>query len=213
MGRTGTLTPVASLEPVPIGGVTVKSASLHNMDEIERKDIRTGDTVVVERAGDSYSLRRTSFDGQKNWRGAALYHAGPLSGMRAAVYREEGEAAYYRYGISCPAKLKESSNSLPLARRYGHRGLGEKLIEQLVERGLVKDWPIFINLIKQTWPISSVWPKSAQNLLNALERSKEVTLPRCLTALGIRHVGEATANFSPNTSATWRRLWKRPKSN
>ena len=196
VGRTGTLTPVATLEPVPLGGVTVKSASLHNMDEIERKDIRIGDTVVVERAGDviPYVVQVLTEKRTGDERGFVMPDHCPVCG--AAVYREEGEAAYRCIGISCPAKLKESLKFFGSRGAMDIEGLGEKLIDQLVERGLVKDLADLYKLNKASLAhLERMAEKSAQNLLNALERSKEATLPRCLTALGIRHVGEATAKL------------------
>jgi len=196
VGRTGTLTPVASLEAVPIGGVTVKSASLHNMDEIERKDIRIGDTVVVERAGDviPYVVQVLTDKRTDAERRFIMPDHCPVCG--AAVYREEGEAAYRCIGISCPAKLKESLKFFGSRGAMDIEGLGEKLIDQLVERGLVKDLADLYKLTKEDLAnLERMAQKSAQNLLNALERSKEATLPRCLTALGIRHVGEATAKL------------------
>ena len=196
VGRTGTLTPVASLEPVPIGGVTVKSASLHNMDEIERKDIRIGDTVVVERAGDviPYVVQVLTDKRTGEERRFIMPDHCPVCG--SGVYREEGEAAYRCIGISCPAKLKESLKFFGSRGAMDIEGLGDKLIEQLVERGLVKDLADLYKLNKvELANLERMAEKSAQNLLNALERSKEATLPRCLTALGIRHVGEATAKL------------------
>jgi DNA ligase (NAD+) len=196
VGRTGTLTPVASLEPVPIGGVTVKSASLHNMDEIERKDIRIGDTVVVERAGDviPYVVQVLTDKRTGEERRFIMPDHCPVCG--SGVYREEGEAAYRCIGISCPAKLKESLKFFGSRGAMDIEGLGDKLIEQLVERGLVKDLADLYKLNKvELANLERMAGKSAQNLLNALERSKEATLPRCLTALGIRHVGEATAKL------------------
>ena len=131
-----------------IGGVTVKSASLHNMDEIERKDIRIGDTVVVERAGDVIpyvveviEARRTG--GEKKF---VMPEHCPVCG--SAVYREEGEAAYRCIGISCPAKLKESLKFFGSRGALDIEGLGEKLIDQLVERGLVKDIADLYSLTK-----------------------------------------------------------------
>ena len=196
VGRTGTLTPVASLEAVPIGGVTVKSASLHNMDEIERKDIRIGDTVVVERAGDVIPyvvqvLAEKRTGGEKRF---TMPERCPVCG--AAVFREEGEAAYRCVGIACPAKLKESLKFFGSRGALDIEGLGEKLIDQLVERGMVKDIADLYSLSKEELAdLDRMAEKSAQNLLDALARSKEATLPRCLTALGIRHVGEATAKL------------------
>jgi len=196
VGRTGTLTPVASLEPVAIGGVTVKSASLHNMDEIERKDIRIGDTIVVERAGDVIPYVVEVIEARRTGREKkfAMPEHCPVCG--SAVYREEGEAAYRCIGISCPAKLKESLKFFGSRGALDIEGLGEKLIDQLVERGLVKDIADLYSLTKpELAGLERMGEKSAQNLLDALERSKAATLARCLTALGIRHVGEATAKL------------------
>jgi DNA ligase (NAD+) len=196
VGRTGTLTPVASLQPVSIGGVTVKSASLHNMDEISRKDIRTGDTVVVERAGDviPYVVQVLTEKRTGSERAFVMPEHCPICG--ASVYREEGEAAYRCIGISCPAKLKESLKFFGSRGAMDIEGLGEKLIDQLVERGLVKDLADLYNLTQDELAgLERMAEKSAQNLLHALERSKAATLPQGLTALGIRHVGEATARL------------------
>ena len=196
VGRTGTLTPVASLEPVPIGGVMVKSASLHNMDEIGRKDIRIGDTVVVERAGDviPYVVQVLIDERDGDQRPFVMPAQCPVCG--AEVYREEGEAAYRCIGISCPAQLKESLKFFGSRGAMDIEGLGEKLINQLVERGLVKDIADLYHLSQEDLAqLDRMAEKSAQNLLQALERSKQATLSRCLTALGIRHVGEATARL------------------
>jgi DNA ligase (NAD+) len=196
VGRTGTLTPVASLEPVPIGGVTVKSASLHNMDEIQRKDIRIGDTVVVERAGDVIPYVVEVLTGKRTGEERRFIMPDHCPVCGSAVYREEGEAAYRCIGISCPAKLKESLKFFGSRGAMDIEGLGEKLIDQLVERGLVRDLADLYKLNKADLAnLDRMAEKSAQNLLNALERGKEATLPRCLTALGIRHVGEATAKL------------------
>jgi len=196
VGRTGTLTPVASLEPVPIGGVIVKSASLHNMDEIARKDIRIGDTVVVERAGDVIPyvvkvLEEKRTGAEKNF---VMPERCPICGSE--IFREEGEAAYRCIGISCPAKLKESLKFFGSRGALDIEGLGEKLIDQLVDRGMVHDVADLYSLTKeQLAGLERMADKSAQNLLDALARSKDATLTRCLTALGIRHVGEATAKL------------------
>jgi DNA ligase (NAD+) len=194
VGRTGTLTPVASLEPVAVGGVTVKSASLHNMDEIQRKDIRIGDTVVIERAGDviPYVVQVAESRRVGTERKFVMPERCPVCG--AAVYREEGEAAYRCIGLSCPAQLKESLKFFGSRGAMDIEGLGDKLIDQVVERKLVRDIADLYGLSKtQLAGLDRMADKSAQNLLDALKRSKAATLPRCLTALGIRHVGEATA--------------------
>jgi DNA ligase (NAD+) len=196
VGRTGTLTPVASLEPVPVGGVTVKSASLHNMDEVERKDIRVGDTVVVERAGDviPYVVQVVQEKRSGREKKFTMPERCPVCG--SAVYREEGEVAYRCAGLSCPAKLKESLKFFGSRGAMDIEGLGEKLIDQLVDRGLVKDLADLYSLKKEKLAgLERMAEKSAQNLLDALGRSKEASLARFLNALGIRHVGEATAKL------------------
>lgn len=196
VGRTGTLTPVASLQPVQIGGVTVKSASLHNMDEVERKDIRIGDTVVVERAGDVIPyvvqvIKEKRGGGEREFR---MPDRCPACG--STVYREEGEAAYRCVGLSCPAKLRENLKFFGSRGAMDIEGLGEKLIEQLVDRALVKDIADLYHLKKdELAALDRMGEKSAQNLLGAIEQSKKTDLPRFLTALGIRHVGEATAKL------------------
>ncbi|HEX2933010.1 MAG TPA: NAD-dependent DNA ligase LigA, partial [Candidatus Binatia bacterium] len=149
VGRTGTLTPVASLEPVPLGGVIVKSASLHNMDEIGRKDIRIGDTIIVERAGDviPYVVKVIEEKRSGAERHFVMPDRCPVCGSE--VFREEGEAAYRCSGISCPAKLKESLKFFGSRGALDIEGLGEKLIDQLVERGLVRDVADLYSLTKQ----------------------------------------------------------------
>jgi DNA ligase (NAD+) len=196
VGRTGTLTPVASLETVPIGGVMVKSASLHNMDEIARKDIRIGDTVVVERAGDviPYVVKVLTEKRTGDEKQFVMPKRCPVCGSE--VFREEGEAAYRCIGISCPAQLKESLKFFGSRGAMDIEGLGGKLIDQLVDRGLVRDVADLYALQKdQLAGLDRMAAKSAQNLLDHLARSKQATLARCLTALGIRHVGEATAKL------------------
>ncbi len=196
VGRTGTLTPVASLEPIGIGGVMVKSASLHNMDEINRKDIRIGDTIIVERAGDviPYVVKVITEKRTGQEKHFFMPEHCPVCG--SAVYREEGEAAYRCIGISCPAQLKESLKFFGSRNAMDIEGLGDKLIDQLVERGTVKDLGDLYSLKEeQLASMDRMAKKSAQNLLAALQRSKDSTLTRFLTALGIRHVGEATAKL------------------
>ena len=194
VGRTGTLTPGASFEPVPIGGVMVEAASLHNMDEIARKDIRIGDYVLVERAGDviPYVVKVLTERRTGEERQFVMPARCPVCGSE--VFREEGEAAYRCIGIACPAKLKESLTFFASRGAMDIEGLGEKLVEQLVDRGLVQDVADLYCLTKeQLAGLERMADKSAQNLLNALARSKNSSLARGITALGIRHVGEATA--------------------
>ena len=194
VGRTGTLTPVAQLDPVPIGGVTVQNASLHNMDEIARKDVRIGDTVIVERAGDVIPYVVKSIPDTRTGAERIFEMPAECPVCGAVVSREEGEAAYRCTGLACSARLKES------LRFFAHRGsmdidgLGGRIIDQLVERGLVHDPGDLYSLTKeQVAALDRLADKSAQNLVEALERSKTTTLPRFLSSLGIRLVGEATA--------------------
>ncbi len=194
VGRTGVLTPVAELEPVPVGGVTVRNASLHNMDEIARKDIRIGDHVLLERAGDVIPyvvkvLEEKRTGAEKRFR---MPKHCPVCG--AEVVRAEGEVAYRCVGLSCPAQLKQSVRFFAARGAMDVEGLGEKLVDQLVEQGLVKDLADLYRLEEEPLvALERMGKKSAANLTAQLERSKQTTLPRFLIALGIRQVGEATA--------------------
>lgn len=194
VGRTGVLTPVAELEPVGIGGVTVRNASLHNMDEITRKDIRIGDTIVVERAGDviPYVVKVITEKRTGHEKKFTMPSHCPVCG--AEVEREEGEAAYRCTGLACSAKLKESLKFFGSRGSMDIEGLGEKIIDQLVDKGLVHDAGDLYRLSKeQIASLERMADKSAQNLLDAIEKSKTTTLPRFVSSLGVRHVGEATA--------------------
>ena len=194
VGRTGTLTPVASLEPVQLAGVTVRNASLHNMDEIERKDIRIGDTIIIERAGDviPYVVRVLVEERDGSERPFEMPARCPMCDSQ--VYREEGEAAYRCVGLACPAKLKESLKFFGSRNALDIEGLGEKLIDQLVAKKLVADSADLYSLEEEALTsLERMGAKSAQNLIRELDRRKDTTLARFVTALGIRHVGEATA--------------------
>jgi len=194
VGRTGVLTPVAELEAVAVGGVTVRNVSLHNMDEVERKDIRVGDTVLLERAGDVIPYvvrvlteRRTG--GEQAFRMPA--HC-PVCG--GDVGRQEDEVAYRCLNVSCPARIKQALRFFGSRGAMDVEGLGEKLVDQLVDRGLVRDLADLYHLDEPALvALERMGKKSAENLLAQLERSKQTTLPRLLVALGIRQVGEATA--------------------
>ena len=194
VGRIGTLTPVAELAPVHIGGVTVTSASLHNMDEIKRKDIRIGDTVIVERAGDVIPYVVKTIPEKRTGEERAFHMPTQCPACGARVEREEGEAAYRCTGLACPAQLKESLKFFAARGFMDIDGLGEKIIDQLVDKNLVQDPSDLYHLTaEQLAALDRLGEKSAHNLVTALERSKTTTLPRFLAALGIRHVGEATA--------------------
>ncbi len=195
VGRTGALTPVARLEPVQVGGVTVSNATLHNMDEIERKDIRIGDCVIVRRAGDVIpEVVQVLLQYRKpGFRKPQMPQRCPVCGSE--VVREEGHTAYRcTGGLGCPAQRKEAIKHFASRKAMDIDGLGDKLVEQLVERGLVEDVADLYHLtLEQLTGLERMGEKSARNLLAALERSKSTTLPRFIYALGIREVGEATA--------------------
>jgi DNA ligase (NAD+) len=194
VGRTGVLTPTAQLEPVPVAGVTISSASLHNMDEVERKDVRIGDTVLVERAGDVIPYvvqvladRRTGVE-----RRFRMPSQCPVCG--APVVREEGAAAYRCIGASCPAQLKERIRHFASKRALDIDGLGDKLVSQLVDTGLVGDFADLYTLTReQLVELERMAEKSAQNLVDGVERSTRTSLPRLLNGLGIPQVGETMA--------------------
>ncbi|MGI9304079.1 MAG: NAD-dependent DNA ligase LigA [Gammaproteobacteria bacterium] len=195
VGRTGALTPVAELDPVFVGGVTVSNATLHNMDEVERRDVRVGDTVVVRRAGDvipqvvSVLTERR----RKGARRVKLPKNCPVCGSN--VTRAEGEAvARCSGGLICPAQRKEAIKHFASRRAMDIEGLGDKLVEQLVERQLIDHVDDIYDLsTEQVAALERMGDKSAGNLINAIEKSKNTTLPRFIYALGIREVGDATA--------------------
>jgi DNA ligase (NAD+) len=195
VGRTGALTPVARLEPVFVGGVTVSNVTLHNMDELARKDVRIGDTVVVRRAGDVIPevVRVITDLRPKHARTVQLPDRCPACGSH--VTRAEGEAvARCSGGLVCSAQRRESLRHFASRRAMDVEGLGDKLVEQLVDAGRVETPADLYTLTeKELSGLERMGPKSAANLVEALERSKRTTLPRFLYGLGIRDVGEATA--------------------
>ncbi|MDZ7331070.1 MAG: NAD-dependent DNA ligase LigA [candidate division KSB1 bacterium] len=196
VGRTGTLTPVAIMRPVQIGGVEVSRATLHNQDEIDSKDIRIGDWVVVQRAGDVIpevvkvvESRRTGAE-----RKYQIPDTCPVCGGH--VVRLPGEAAHRCQNLSCPAQLKQQIRHFASRDAMDIEGLGDKLIDQLVDKGLVKDTADLYFLTKSQWAnLERMANKSAQNILDALERSKNIPLDRFIYSLGIRYVGEHTASL------------------
>ncbi|MGH8649733.1 MAG: NAD-dependent DNA ligase LigA, partial [Burkholderiales bacterium] len=195
VGRTGALTPVARLAPVFVGGVTVTNATLHNEDEIRRKDVRVGDTVVVRRAGDVIP-EVVSVVRERRPAGARLFHlpdACPVCGSR--VERPEDEAiARCTAGLYCPAQRKQALLHFASRRALDIEGLGEKLVDQLVDRGIVKTPADLYRLGLETLSgLERMGEKSAANLLATIDRSRNTSLERFIFALGIRNVGEATA--------------------
>jgi len=195
VGRTGKLTPVAKLAPVFVGGVTVTNATLHNEDEARRKDVRVGDTVIVRRAGDVIP-EVVSVLPEKRQSGAEMFtmpRICPVCG--SAAVREEDEADYRcTGGLYCSAQRKQAILHFAQRRAVEIEGLGEKLVDQLVDGGVVKILPDLYRLgLTALASLERMADKSAQNIVDALEKSKQTTLPRFIYGLGIRHVGEATA--------------------
>ena len=194
VGRTGALTPVALLSPVEVSGVTVSRATLHNEDEVRRKDVRIGDWVVVRRAGEvipeivrSIPERRTGEEAEFRMPERCPVCGGP-------VVRLPGEVVHRCENLSCPARIKESIRHFASRRAADIEGLGEKLVDQLVDKGLVRRISDLYHLTKeQLASLERMGDKSAQNLLDQLQRSKGMSLARFIYALGIRYVGEHVA--------------------
>ncbi|RMF19700.1 MAG: NAD-dependent DNA ligase LigA [Deltaproteobacteria bacterium] len=194
VGRLGTITPVAELEPVALGGVTISNASLHNMDEIRRKDVRIGDWVVVERAGDVIpQVVRPLVDRRDgSERRFRMVRKCPACGSK--VVRLEGEVAYRCTGRSCPAQLKEALRHFAGKSAMDIDGLGEKLVSNLIDTGLVRSFADLYRLdAGRLAELERMGPKSAANLIRAIDESRSRPLDRLLYALGIRHVGETAA--------------------
>jgi DNA ligase (NAD+) len=197
VGRTGALTPVARLEPVFVGGVTVTNATLHNADEIRRKDVRPGDRVIVRRAGDVIPEVVRVLKEKRN-KGAKKFHmpsACPVCG--SLVTRAEGETvARCSGGLFCPAQRKQAIKHFASRRAMDIEGLGNKLVDQLVEKGLVATASDLFQLsVAALAGLERMAEKSAVNLVAALDKSKATTLERFIFALGIREVGETTAQI------------------
>ena len=209
VGRTGTLTPVAVLVPVRVRGVEISSATLHNEDEVRRKDVRIGDTVVVQRAGDVIPQvvrplveRRTGEE-----RAFKMPKKCPVCGSK--VVRLEGEVAHRCLNVSCPARIKESIRHFVCKGGFDIDGFGMKLISQLVDKGIIQRLSDIFHLDKDTLVgLDRMGPKSASNLLTALEASKLITLPRFLFALGIPEVGEHAATLLADAFGSLKTLVK-----
>ncbi len=197
VGRTGKLTPVAMLAPVLIGGTTVRNATLHNMDEIERLGVKIGDWVQVERGGDVIPKVAKVIDDKDHPRGHKIFHMPetcPVCGTK--VVRTEGEVDYRCVNANCPAKLRETILHFASRGVMNIDGMGEALVNQLMERGLVKDVADIYKLTKQDLlSLERFADKSAQNILDEIENSKKLALERVIYGLGIRFVGERTAQF------------------
>jgi DNA ligase (NAD+) len=197
VGRTGKLTPVAELKPVAIGGTTVSRATLHNMDEIERLGVKIGDWVEVERGGDVIPKVTRVIDDDKHPRGRKLFHMPekcPVCGGH--VVRAEGEADHRCVNQKCPAKLRETILHFASRGVMNIDGMGDTLVNQLTDRKMVKDVADLYKLTKEKLlSLDRMGDKSAENVLREIENSKKLPLERVIYGLGIRFVGERTAQF------------------
>ena len=202
VGRIGTLTPVAKLQPVFVGGTTVSNATLHNEDEIRRKDIRIGDTVIVRRAGDVIPQVVAAVLERRPPEVAALAPfdmfervGGKCPACGSPIERREGEVAWRcTGGVTCPAQVKQAILHFAGRRAVEIEGLGDEIVEQIVDTGIVRTLPDLYNLgFANLLALERMGDQSAQKLVGAIEKSKATTLPRFLFGLGIRHVGETTA--------------------
>jgi len=194
VGRTGALTPVAVLEPVQVGGVTVSRSTLHNMDEIERLELQIGDTVLIERAGEVIPHVLKVVKPGKNRKPFRMPKNCPECG--SAIHHVEGEVAYRCVNTACPAKRKESILHFAGRHAMDIDGLGEKIVDQLVDKGMVKDVADLYSLkLEDVAELERMAEKSAQNLLEEIEASKKNSLARLIYALGIQFVGERTGQL------------------
>jgi DNA ligase (NAD+) len=196
VGRTGKLTPVAELEPVPLAGTTVSRATLHNEDEVERKDVRVGDSVLIEKAGEIIPqvVKVIESARKAGSRRFGVPEHCPVCGSRAV--RAEGEAARYCTGAACPAQLRERLLHYASRGAMDIQGLGDALVDQLTARGLVHDVADLYRLDPEALAaLERMGAKSAANLMDQLETSKSRSLHRLVFGLGVRHVGERAARL------------------
>lgn len=196
VGRTGALTPVAHLKPVKVGGVEVKRATLHNYDEVKRKDIRIGDKVLIQRAGDVIPEVVKPLTSKRNGteREFAMPEKCPACGSQ--VVRAEGEAAHRCPNVTCPAQVQERIIHFASKGGVNIDGLGPRLIEQLLNEDLIENFADLYYLEqKQIEVLDRMAEKSAENLVNAIEKSKEADLPHLIAALGIPNIGEHAAGL------------------
>ena len=205
VGRTGALTPVAVLEPVQVGGVTVSRSTLHNMDEVERLGLQIGDTVLIERAGEVIPHVLKVVKEGKNRKAFRMPKSCPECG--SAIHKADDEVAYRCVNAACPAKRKESLLHYASRHAMDIDGLGEKIVDQLVDKGLVKDVADLYALREdQVAGLERMAEKSARNLLEEIEASKKSSLARLIYALGIRFVGERTGQLLAENFSTLEEL-------
>jgi DNA ligase (NAD+) len=207
VGKTGALTPVAKLTPVPLAGVVISNVSLHNEDEVRRKDVRVGDTVLIERAGDVIPYVVQVVLSKRPPDAAAYAFPDRCPACGGVAFRPEGEAYWRCMNAACPAQLKERLRHFGSRRAMDIEHLGEAVVEQLVDRGLVKDFADLYRLrVPQLVELERLAEKSAQNLAAAIEGSKGRGLARLLNALGVRMVGERVARVLAMRFGTLDRL-------
>ena len=199
VGRTGALTPVAHLAPVNVGGVTVSRATLHNEDEIEKKDIRIGDAVLVQRAGDVIPEVVKVISSKRSGAEKKFTMPDACPACRSPVVRMEGEAAIRCINASCSAQVKERIKHFASKAAFDIDGLGDKLVDQLVEKQMVSSYAGLFKLDAESLAaLDRMGVKSAENLMDAIDSSKQISFARFLYALGIRHVGEQIAVLLAN---------------
>lgn len=209
VGRTGVLTPVAIMDPVKVGGVEVSRATLHNQDEIVSKDIRIGDTVVVQRAGDVIPQVVSVVVSERTGKEKRFSMPSRCPVCSSQVYKSEDEAAHRCLGFSCPAKLKEALKHFASKNAMDIDGLGDKLIGQLVDKNVVRDAAdLYYLRMEDLLSLERMAEKSARNILAAVEKSRDAGLERLIYALGIRHVGEHTAKLMVKHMGSMERLMK-----
>jgi len=194
VGRTGALTPVAILEPVKLSGITISRSTLHNEDEIKRKDIRIGDYVLIERSGDVIPKVVSVMKERRTSKEKKFVFPSKCPVCHSSAFKPEGEAISRCTNPSCPAKLKESLLHFASRRAMNIEGLGEALVDQLLEEKLIENIPDLYSLKNEDLEsLERMGPKSSQNLLVEIEKSKQRDVARLLYALGIRYIGERTA--------------------
>ena len=194
VGRTGALTPVAILEPVQLSGITISRSTLHNEDEIKRKDIRIGDTVLIERSGDVIPKVVSVMKEKRTGKEKKVVWPSSCPVCHSSTFKPEGEAIARCVNPSCPAKIRESILHFAWRRAMNIEGLGEALVDQLLEKKLIQKIPDLYALKHEDLVrLEKIGPKSSQNLLDEIEKTKQRNLDRLIYALGIRYVGERTA--------------------
>lgn len=205
VGRTGTLTPVAMLEPVQVGGVTVSRSTLHNMDEIERLGVQIGDTVLIERAGEVIPHVLKVVKEARDRHPFKMPTKCPVCG--SAIHKVEGEVAYRCLNSACPAKRRESLLHFASRHAMDIDGLGDKIVDQLVDRDLVKDVAdLYALKLDELANLERMGEKSAQNLLDEIDKSRQAGLQRVIYALGIPFVGDRTAELLANRFSSMEEL-------